>query len=142
MLRPVPGESRTFAVPGGMVAWDDSFGGSLGLHLVSTDRGLVRARLPVVDGVRSQAGTVPGGVYAGIADALAGHGTAEGVGDASLRYVVSTIDTTLLRSVSEGWLHAEAVVRSAGSTSWVWDVDVSDDDDSLAAVCRVVVAIR
>jgi 1,4-dihydroxy-2-naphthoyl-CoA hydrolase len=138
----VPGESRSFAVPGASVAWDHSFGGALGLHLVGSDRGLVRARLPVVDAVRAQSGAVAGGVYAGIADALAAHGTAEGVGDAAARCLVSSLDVTLLRPVHEGWLHASAVVRHAGSTSWVWDVDVSDDDDRLAAVSRVVVAVR
>jgi 1,4-dihydroxy-2-naphthoyl-CoA hydrolase len=138
----VPGESRSFALPGSAVAWDDSFGGSLGLQHVVTERGLVRGRLPVVDGVRAPGGAVAGGVYAGIADTLAAHGTVEGVGGGSVRCVVTGLDTTLLRPVHEGWLHAAAVVRHAGSTTWVWDVDVVDDDDALAAVARVVVAIR
>ena len=41
--------------------------------------------------------------------------------------------TTFLRPVTPGTVHAEARARHRGRTTWIWDVDFTDDDGKLCA---------
>ena len=53
-----------------------------------------------------------------------------------------TIDVSFLRPVTEGAIEVHAVARHRGRTTWVWDVDMTDDDGRLCASSRVVIAVR
>ena len=50
--------------------------------------------------------------------------------------------TNFLRPVSEGVVHASAQARHRGRTTWVWDVDFTDDGGRLCATSRVTMAVR
>ncbi len=50
--------------------------------------------------------------------------------------------TSFLRPVTEGTVHAEARRRHRGRTSWVWEVDFTDDRGRLCAMTRVTMAVR
>ena len=86
--------------------------------------GEVRARLPVTDGHKQPLGLVHGGVYAVIADALAGG------------RVISN-QTSFLRPITGGTIHATARRRHHGRTTAVWEVDITDDEGRLCALVRV-----
>jgi uncharacterized protein (TIGR00369 family) len=51
-------------------------------------------------------------------------------------------DATFLRPVSEGHLNAVARPRHRGRTTWVWDVEISDDDERVCALARITIAVR
>jgi uncharacterized protein (TIGR00369 family) len=51
-------------------------------------------------------------------------------------------NTSFLRPAKEGTLHALARRRHRGRTTWVWDVDIVDDEDRLCATSRVTIAVR
>ena len=51
-------------------------------------------------------------------------------------------NSTFLRSIREGTIHATARRIHRGRTTWVWDVDLRDDDGRLCAVSRVTIAVR
>ena len=50
--------------------------------------------------------------------------------------------TSFLRPLFGGTLHAEARRRHRGATTWIWDVDMTDDEGRLCAVSRVTIAVR
>ena len=50
--------------------------------------------------------------------------------------------TTFLRPISEGHVNAAARARHRGRTSWVWQVELTDDEGRLCALTQVVVAVR
>ena len=50
--------------------------------------------------------------------------------------------TSFLRPITVGSIHAVARPRHRGRTTWVWEVELSDDDDRLCVVSRVTVAVR
>jgi len=50
--------------------------------------------------------------------------------------------TSFLRPVTAGVVHAQARRRHRGRTTWVWDVDFTDDDGRLCATSRVTMAVR
>jgi uncharacterized protein (TIGR00369 family) len=49
---------------------------------------------------------------------------------------------TFLRPITEGHVNATATPRHRGRTTWVWDVEITDDDNRLAALIRMTVAVR
>jgi uncharacterized protein (TIGR00369 family) len=50
--------------------------------------------------------------------------------------------TSFLRPITEGTVHAEARVRHRGRTTWLWDVEITDDAGRLCAVSRMTIAVR
>ena len=51
-------------------------------------------------------------------------------------------DTTFLRPTSEGHITANARTRHRGRTTWVWDVEMSDDEGRVCALSRMTIAVR
>jgi 1,4-dihydroxy-2-naphthoyl-CoA hydrolase len=50
--------------------------------------------------------------------------------------------TSFLRPVLGPVLHAVATARHRGRTTWVWEVDVTDEQDRLCSVVRMTIAVR
>jgi 1,4-dihydroxy-2-naphthoyl-CoA hydrolase len=118
------------------------FDNHYGLVIDEATDEVVRAHVPVVEHVLQPVGLVHGGVHASIAEALASVGTNVGVvPDGSIGLGMSN-NSTFLRSISEGTIHATARCIHRGRTTWVWDVELTDDDGRLCAVSRVTIAVR
>ncbi|HET8873072.1 MAG TPA: PaaI family thioesterase [Gaiellaceae bacterium] len=113
-----------------------------GLDVDEAGEELVRAHVPVVKHVTQPLGLVHGGVYASIAEALASLGTNIGVVPRGSVGLGMSNHSTFLRPISKGTIHAVARRRHRGRTTWVWDVELTDDDDRLCAVSRVTIAVR
>ncbi len=113
-----------------------------GLEIVEAGTEVVRGRVPVRERVMQPMGIVHGGVYASIAEGLASVGTNHGVAADGMAGLGMTNSTTFLRPVSTGTIHAEARPRHRGRTTWVWDVELTDDEGRVCAVSRVTVAVR
>ncbi|HWH10350.1 MAG TPA: PaaI family thioesterase [Solirubrobacteraceae bacterium] len=113
-----------------------------GLELIQVGTDEVRARVAVRDEVRQPFGLVHGGVYASIAESLASIGTAVEVLKQGLTAMGMSNNTTFLRSISTGTVHAVARPLHQGRTTWVWDVEIHDDDERLCATSRVTIAVR
>jgi 1,4-dihydroxy-2-naphthoyl-CoA hydrolase len=96
----------------------------------------------VVDAVRQPFGIVHGGAYAAFAESLASTATYMAVQGAGNAAMGQANDSSFLRPVAEGTVHANAVRRHRGRTTWLWDVEFTDDAGRLCAVTRVTVAVR
>jgi 1,4-dihydroxy-2-naphthoyl-CoA hydrolase len=126
---------RTYPVPGTL---DDV----LGFEMLEASGERCRARFAADRRVQQPLGLVHGGAYAAMAEAmvsLATHGAVEGNGNLALG---QSNHTTFLRPVTSGHVHAEGRPRHRGRTSWMWDVDFTDDEGRLCAVTRVILAVR
>ncbi|MBX5443157.1 MAG: PaaI family thioesterase [Solirubrobacteraceae bacterium] len=129
-------------LPEPVVPFDRGFDALYGLELDEVTDERVRARVPVRDAVCQPMGLVHGGVYASIAESLASYGTAAGVmGEGKVPQGLSN-QTNFLRPITGGTIHAEAVRRHKGRTTWVWDVEATDDEGRLCAVTRMTIAVR
>ena len=110
--------------------------------LVCTDE-LVTGRVKVGSQVTQPFGMVHGGVYASIAEALASTGTNIGVADANEIGVGLSNHTSFLRPIVSGdYVHGAARRRHRGRTTWLWEVDLTDDEGRLCATSRLTVAVR
>jgi uncharacterized protein (TIGR00369 family) len=87
-------------------------------------------------------GIVHGGVYAAMGETLASMATWIHVREDGNIAVGQSNSTSFLRPIAEGTVHAEGRRRHRGRTTWVWDVDFSDDQGRLCATSRVTMAVR
>jgi uncharacterized protein (TIGR00369 family) len=121
---------------------DVGFDRLYGLDVVEVGDGSMRGTVAVRDAIKQPAGLVHGGVYAAIAESLATTGTAIVVtGDGNTAMGLSN-QTSFLRPVTSGKISAHARARHRGRTTWVWEVECTDDSDRLCALSRITVAVR
>jgi 1,4-dihydroxy-2-naphthoyl-CoA hydrolase len=136
--RPTPSDP----VPDARLLGVSPFDRHYGLEIVEAGDELVRGRLPVREHVTQPMGIVHGGVYAAIAEGLASVGTNHGVvADGKVALGISN-QSSFLRPVGGGTIHATARRRHGGRTTWVWDVELADDEGRVCALSRVIVAVR
>ncbi len=124
------------------IPWDRSFDALYGLQIDEITEERVTARVPVRDDIKQPMGLVHGGIYASIAESLASLGTAIGVQPDGRTAQGLANQTSFLRPILDGTVHAEAIRRHRGRTTWVWDVEITDDDGRLCAVSRMTIAVR
>lgn len=129
------------AIPGA-VPYEESFDSLYGLEIVEQADGLMRGRVAVTNRVRQPAGLVHGGLYAAMAESLASVATHLAVAPEGKFAVGLANATSFLRPILEGHVHAEARVRHRGRTTWLWDVEITDDEGRLCAVTRMTIAVR
>jgi 1,4-dihydroxy-2-naphthoyl-CoA hydrolase len=113
-----------------------------GLELLSCSDTEVRAQVQVREQVMQPYGLVHGGVYASIAEAIASLATARGVYEQGERAMGLSNNTSFLRPITEGVIHAVGTRVHRGRTTWVWDVRFSDDRQRTCAVTRMTIAVR
>jgi 1,4-dihydroxy-2-naphthoyl-CoA hydrolase len=122
---------------------EDAFDATIGFVVDAlTEVGRCSGHLPVRPGVCQPMGIVHGGVYAAIAETLASMGTAVAVRPEGRVPLGMSNNTSFLRPISEGTVHGVAVAIHRGRMSWVWDVEMRDDDARLCATSRVTIAVR
>ncbi len=125
------------------VPLESAFDATIGLVVdESNESDRCSGHLPVRPQVCQSLGMVHGGVYAAIAETLASTGTARGVFAAGGGALGMANNTSFLRPITDGSVHASAVAIHRGRTSWVWDVEMRDDQDRLCATARVTIAVR
>ena len=110
-----------------------------GIEIEAASADGARGRVPVSDAVRQPAGLVHGGVYASMAESLAVAATQAATGRIAVGH---SSQTSFLRPITEGTVHAEAIRRHRGRTTWMWDVEITDDAGRLCAVSRMTIAVR
>ncbi|HEX8159070.1 MAG TPA: PaaI family thioesterase [Solirubrobacteraceae bacterium] len=113
-----------------------------GLNVVEVTDDLVRAEVPVRDELRQPFGLVHGGVLASIAETLASLGTAVVVVPEGNAAMGLSNHTSFMRPVLDGTIHARAIRRHRGRTTWIWDVEISDDAGRICALSRMTIAVR
>jgi 1,4-dihydroxy-2-naphthoyl-CoA hydrolase len=122
--------------------WPVGFDRLYGLELLSYSDEEVRAQVAVRDELRQPAGLVHGGVFASIAETLASMATWVAVHEQGQTAQGLSNQTSFLRPIVDGTIHAVARRRHRGRTTWVWEVEISDDDDRLCALVRMTIAVR
>jgi 1,4-dihydroxy-2-naphthoyl-CoA hydrolase len=113
-----------------------------GLEILTASDGQLTGRVAVRDQLKQLAGLVHGGVYASIAESLASIGTARVVMAEGKVAVGLANQTSFIRPITEGTINAVATVRHRGRTTWVWDVEITNDAGQLCVLTRMTVAVR
>jgi 1,4-dihydroxy-2-naphthoyl-CoA hydrolase len=124
------------------VPLERSFDALYGLEVIHADEELVRAQVQVRDEIKQPMGLVHGGVYASIAESITSAATAMAVYSEGKGAQGLSNQTSFLRPITHGTIHAEARRRHRGRTTWVWEVEITDDEGRLCALVRMTIAVR
>jgi uncharacterized protein (TIGR00369 family) len=120
----------------------DGPGEAIGLAYEEVGEEVVRAAVPVTPVVQQPAGLVHGGVLSLIAESMTSYATALAVGPDGKIPVGQSNSATFMRPITDGTIHATARRRHAGRTTWIWDVEITDDAERLCAMIRMTIAVR
>jgi 1,4-dihydroxy-2-naphthoyl-CoA hydrolase len=130
-------EAAGFAIP-----LDQTLDGVLGIETLEVSDESASSRIRVSNSLKQPYGIVHGGTYAALAESLASQATARGVhADGNIAVGMSN-QTSYLRPVLDGYVHAHARSIHRGRTTWIWEIDMVDDEGRLCAVSRVTIAVR
>lgn len=130
-------EAAGFAIP-----LDETLDGVLGIETFEVTPEIARARAAVSNSLKQPYGIVHGGTYATMAESVASQATARAVHEDGNIAVGMSNFTSYMRPITEGHVHATARRVHRGRTTWVWDVDLADDEGRLCASSRVTIAVR
>src|SRR5690348_2069744 len=118
------------------------FAEEIGTEWLDLDPDNARARIKVERRHLQPYGIVHGGVFASLAESLTSAATYGAVREEGMVAMGQANDTTILRPIGDGYVTATAKPRHRGRTTWVWDVEITDDDGRTCALARVTIAVR
>jgi uncharacterized protein (TIGR00369 family) len=113
----------------------------LGLEVSALDGEMARGSVRVRDELCDATGAAHGGVFAAVAQSLVARASASVLAAEGRRAVGLSNQTSFLRAVAEGSIYAIARRRHRGRSTWVWEVEMTDDRGELCALSRVTVAV-
>jgi 1,4-dihydroxy-2-naphthoyl-CoA hydrolase len=119
-----------------------NFDAHIGTEWVSLDPDDARARVALRDELRQPYGILHGGVYSTLIESLCSYATAAAVWKDGNIAMGQAIEVSFVRPVTKGHAEARAVARHRGKTTWVWQVEIVDDDERLCAVAKMTMAVR
>jgi uncharacterized protein (TIGR00369 family) len=123
-------------------AMDHGFDALYGLVLTEVRDDRIAAEVTVRDELKQPAGLVHGGVYASIAESIASLGTQLGVAAEGKVATGLSNQTSFLRPILAGTIHAVAELKHRGRTTWIWEVEITDDQGRRCVLTRMTVAVR
>ncbi|WP_354702097.1 4-hydroxybenzoyl-CoA thioesterase [Paraconexibacter sp. AEG42_29] len=124
------------------IPYEQTFDALYGLQLGEVTPERVTATVEVSDKVKQPMGLVHGGVFASIAESITSIGTARVVIEDGMSAQGLSNQTSFLRPIFEGTIHATAIRRHKGRTTWVWEVEITDDAGRLCSLIRMTIAVR
>jgi 1,4-dihydroxy-2-naphthoyl-CoA hydrolase len=132
-------------VPGPVSAPEISpsrFAEYIGVEWIDLDPDAAKARIKLEQHHLQPFGVVHGGVYTTLAESLCSAATYDAVKENDLVAFGMSSGASFLRTIAGGHVNALARARQRGRTTWVWDTELSDDEDRLCALVRMTIAVR
>lgn len=114
----------------------------IGGEVLSIDPDDARARVTMREELAQPFGLMHGGVYSSGIEGLCSLATAIHVWDEGSISVGQAINVNFVRPVTEGDAEVRARARHRGRTTWLWDVEVVDDEGRLCATGTMTMAVR
>jgi 1,4-dihydroxy-2-naphthoyl-CoA hydrolase len=124
------------------IPFEKSFDALYGLEVLEATDELVRGRVAVRDDIKQVMGLLHGGVMTAMAESLTSMATGLAVAAEGRAAMGMSNHTSFLRPVLTGSVTATGRRRHRGRTTWIWDVEFTDDEGRLCAVTRMTVAVR
>ena len=124
------------------IPFENTFDGLYGLQVHDVSEEEATASVPVRDAVKQPMGLVHGGLYAAIAESLSSMATHMAVASEGKQAMGLSNATSFLRPITQGTVHATAKRLHRGRTTWIWDVEITDDEGRRCAITRMTIAVR
>ena len=114
---------------------------TLGMEIVSLEKGRVVATMPVDERTRQPFGLLHGGASVALAETVASIGAFELCDKETESVAGLEINANHIRAKKDGIVTAVATVLHQGRTTMVWDIKITDDNDKLVCTSRCTMAV-
>lgn len=114
----------------------------LGTEWVSSDPDRAVVRLEMRDEHRQPMAIMHGGVMASLIESVCSMATAKAALPEGRIAMGQSISMNLLRPISGGTVEVVATAIHRGHMTWVWRVEVTDDEQRVCAVAQMTMAVR
>jgi 1,4-dihydroxy-2-naphthoyl-CoA hydrolase len=126
-----------------LIKGQSNFDSHIGTEWIQLDPDDARARIELRDELRQPYGLMHGGVYSSLVESLCSYATAAAVYEDGMIAMGQSIEVSFVRPVvGSGGAEARAVARHRGRSTWVWQVEILDDDGLLCALAKMTMAVR
>lgn len=113
----------------------------LGINVLEAEDGTCCIGMEITSDTLQPFGFVHGGINAVLAETAASVGASHHIDDHQIAFGME-LNINHLKAKRQGTLIAKAVLRHAGKSSQVWEIDITDEADDLIAVSRCTMAVR
>jgi 1,4-dihydroxy-2-naphthoyl-CoA hydrolase len=113
----------------------------LGMQFTELGTDYLRAIMPVDERTHQPYGILHGGASCALAETVGSVASALIIDPQQFICVGMEINANHVRSVRSGHVHAVAKPVHIGSTTHVWDIRMSNDDEQLICISRLTMAI-
>jgi 1,4-dihydroxy-2-naphthoyl-CoA hydrolase len=114
----------------------------VGTEWIRLDPEDARARIELRDELLQPYGILHGGVYSTLVESLCSYATASAVAGDGMIAMGQSIEVSFLRPVTSGHAEARGVARHRGRSTWVWQVEIVDDEARVCALAKMTMAVR
>jgi 1,4-dihydroxy-2-naphthoyl-CoA hydrolase len=125
-----------------LIPFERTFDALYGLEVLELSDEVARGTVEVREELKQPMGLLHGGVLTSMAESLTSVATALAVADDGNAAMGLSNYTSFMRPVTAGTVTATARRRHRGRTTWVWDVEFTDDQGRLCATTRTTIAVR
>jgi 1,4-dihydroxy-2-naphthoyl-CoA hydrolase len=112
----------------------------LGIEFLEVGDDFIRARVPVDSRTKQPYGLLHGGVSVVLAETLGSCGAAYSCPEGQ-RAVGLDINANHLRGATEGWVTGVTRPVHIGTSTQVWQIDMSNDAGQMTCVSRITMAV-
>ena len=113
----------------------------LGIEFTAIDEDSITARMPVDHRTVQPAGLLHGGASVALAETLGSVAATLCVDLTDTACVGLEINANHIRSVRSGFVTGVARPIHLGSSTQVWDIRITDEQDRLTCICRLTMAV-
>jgi 1,4-dihydroxy-2-naphthoyl-CoA hydrolase len=113
----------------------------LGIELTEAGDDWLKGRMPVDERTRQYAGILHGGASVAFAETLASAGCFFTLDSSRQACAGMEINANHIRPVSSGWVTGVATRESAGKTTQVWTIRITDEAGKLVCLSRCTMAV-
>jgi 1,4-dihydroxy-2-naphthoyl-CoA hydrolase len=114
---------------------------TLGIEIVEAGDAWLKGKMPVDARTRQYAGVLHGGASLVLAETLASAGCYFTLDRSVSSCVGMEINANHLRPVSDGFVYGVARQETAGRTTQVWTIRITDERDKLVCISRCTMAV-
>ena len=114
---------------------------NLGIEFIEISAQKLSARMPVDARTKQRFGILHGGASAALAETVASIAAWLNIDDTKFSAVGTELSISHLKSVSEGFVVAEATPFRIGRSMQVWNITIKNTEDTLIAISRCTLAV-
>mgnify|MGYP005722575627 FL=1 len=110
---------------------------TLGIEFIDLDNDRVKARMEVTPNLHQPDGVLHGGATAALAESAGSVASYLSIDRGQQVIRGTVISAHHLKSISSGYVYAEAIPIHKGRTTQLWQINITDENENLISHCKL-----